>query len=199
MSMSPPASKRLPQADLPGRLVVDANVVVGWAGRAFQQSRSGQDEQAEEFVKSLEARTIDAIIPPMAFAEIVHTMIRFRYEHELRTKREELAKRFGMRITSWTLLYKLDQSILRHFLLELERLRVRKAAAGLIIASPNDLTPLPADQPFEKELVRMIGRYGLDTSDCLILMEAARLGVRSVVTMDRDLLRAQSDFDIYTW
>ncbi len=45
----------------------------------------------------------------------------------------------------------------------------------------------------------MIGRYGLDTSDCLILMEAARLGVRSVVTMDRDLLRAQSDFDIYTW
>jgi len=49
------------------------------------------------------------------------------------------------------------------------------------------------------ELIRLVGRYGLDTNDALILMEASRLGISAIVTMDRDMRRALPDFDIYTW
>lgn len=97
------------------------------------------------------------------------------------------------------MLYKLDPTIIRYHVMELERLRINLAAIDIVVASPDDLEPIPASQSFDRELIRMIGRYGLDTSDCLILMEAARLAVRSIVTMGRDLLRAREDIDLYTW
>ena len=48
-------------------------------------------------------------------------------------------------------------------------------------------------------LSRIRSSYGIDTNEALILMEASRLGVRSIVTMDGELLRARADFDILTW
>lgn len=197
--MSELASRRLPEATLPDRIVLDANVMIECVVGAFQPSRSKQGDQALQFLRELDESGITAIAPPTAYSEFIHTMIRFRYERELRERRDEISTRYGTRISSWTALYKRDGSILRHHVLELERMRAALAANRINVVSPNELAPLAVDQQFDQELIRMIGRYGLDTSDCLILMEAARLGVRSVVTMDRDLLRAQSDFDIYTW
>lgn len=49
------------------------------------------------------------------------------------------------------------------------------------------------------ELVHLVGKYGLDSNDAVILMEAQRCGVADIVTVDRDLLRAPADFTIYTW
>lgn len=150
-------------------------------------------------MRELSEKQVTAIVPPTAYSEFLHTMIRFRYERELRERRAEIRERYGARITSWTGLYKRDSSVLRHHVLELERIRAGLASNHISVISPNELAPLRSEQQFDKELIRMVGRYGLDTSDCLILMEAARLGVRSIVTMDRDLLRARDDFDIYTW
>ena len=45
----------------------------------------------------------------------------------------------------------------------------------------------------------MIGRYGVDTNDAVIRLEARRAGISAVATLDPDMRRAAADFDIYTW
>lgn len=189
----------LPQASVPQTVILDASVVVAWVVKTFHQASSRQGDQAEALVTRIARESTTAILTPTSYSDCIHALIRLRYQRVLRERRNELMERYGTRITSWVMLYKHDISILRQHAVEFEWVRQSFASNNIAVASPNDLTPVAADQPYDRELLRLIGRYGLDTSDCLILMEAARLGVRSIVTMDRDLLRARDDFDIYTW
>jgi hypothetical protein len=81
----------------------------------------------------------------------------------------------------------------------LEQLRQRLASHNVVIAGPDRLGPIPSGLAYDQELVRLVGRYGLDTSGAAILLEAQRLGISALVTLDPDMQRAQADFDVYTW
>ena len=96
-------------------------------------------------------------------------------------------------------MYKRDDSILHDHAPSLERMRLRLANYNVVVVAPEDLGPIPSGRLFDEERVRLIGRYGLDTNDALILMEASRLGISAIVTLDRDMRRALPDFDVYTW
>lgn len=185
---------------MPGSVVLDTSVVVARMLNPLHSPASiRQAQQARSLLHRLRTRGAIAFLTPTGFAELLHVSVRNRYQLELRSRRADIAARFGSSISSWTALYKLDPTIIQSHAQELEHIRANLAVANIALATPADLQQMPSDQSYDREFIRMIGRYALDTSDCLILMEAARLGVRSIVTMDRDLLRAHEDFDIYTW
>lgn len=57
----------------------------------------------------------------------------------------------------------------------------------------------PPGRHYAEELIDRMTDYGLDSSDTLMLMEARRLGIDGIVSMDTDMQRALADFDVYTW
>jgi predicted nucleic acid-binding protein len=93
----------------------------------------------------------------------------------------------------------LQTTILQTFLPDLEQLRWLLIASGLLFLAPDDLGPIVSGRSYHEELIHLVGTYGLDSNDALLLMEARRSGVTDVVTLDADLRRAQADFNIYTW
>ena len=72
-------------------------------------------------------------------------------------------------------------------------------ANGLLFLAPDDLGPITSGRSYDEELVHLVGTYGLDSGDALLLMEARRSGVTDVISLDADLQRARADFNIYTW
>ena len=183
---------------LPDSMVVDTSILVALLLTPVQQHRNDIARIAK-FLTLVAARSQQVVITPTAYGELLHASIRLRYQRELRERREEISARFGHRITSWAELYKRDPSILRAHLPELTRLRLLLVGFDFLIAKPEELGPVPSGRPFDEELIHLIGRHTLDTNDALILMEASRLGISAIVTMDRDMERALPDFDIYLW
>ena len=106
---------------------------------------------------------------------------------------------YGRPIRSWADLYKQDAAILQAFQPRLHGLRQRLTGSGLLFLAPDTLGSIPSGRSYDEELVHLIGTYGLDSNDALILMEAQRYGVTNIVSLDTDLQRAQADFTIYTW
>lgn len=107
--------------------------------------------------------------------------------------------RLGRPIWSWRDLYKADAAILTAFRGQLDILYDLFTVNGARILAPDDLGPIPSGRAFADELIHLVGMYGLDSSDALILMEAQRFGVTDVVTLDADTQRAQADFTGSTW
>jgi hypothetical protein len=99
----------------------------------------------------------------------------------------------------WLTLYKQDETILQAFLPDLERLRQLLIANGLLFLSPDELGPIVSGRSYDEELLNLVGTYGLDSGDAVILMEAQRYGVTDVITLDADFQRARADFTIHTW
>lgn len=188
-----------PDTQLPELIAVDTNVLVARTLAVDHQAQTTSATHAGRFFDDLIAAERSVVCTPTAFSELLHTSIRQRYQRELQTNRQELTARFGARITSWSELYKRDDSILHDHALSLERMRLRLANYNVVVVAPEDLGPIPSGRLFDEELLRLIGRYGLDTNDALILMEASRLGISAIVTLDRDMRRALPDFDVYTW
>ncbi|MBA2277851.1 MAG: hypothetical protein H0W06_08810 [Chloroflexia bacterium] len=155
--------------------------------------------RATDFFERIVSDGQQAILTPTAYGEVLHASIRLQYEQELRLNRQAITARFGRRITSWTELYKRDPSIARHHEEALELLRQTLGGNNVAIATPAQLGPISSGRPYDEKLVRLVGRDGLDTNDALIFMEASRLGITAIVTMDRDMERARPDFDVYTW
>lgn len=89
--------------------------------------------------------------------------------------------------------------ILQNLLPKLEQLGQLLITSGLLLLTPDELGPITSGRTYDEELVHLVGTYGLDSNDALILMEAQRYGVIDIVTLDADLRRAQADFNIYTW
>lgn len=93
----------------------------------------------------------------------------------------------------------MDATILQDFLPELEELRLLLSANGLLFIAPDQLGFIVTGRSYDEELVHLVGTYGLDSNDALILMEAQRYGVTDIVSLDADMQRAQADFNVYTW
>jgi predicted nucleic acid-binding protein len=188
-----------PASHLPDSIIVDTNVMVARYLATHQHHGARDAARIEAFVEQLTADNRRVVLTPSGYTELLHTSIRFRYQRELRHNQQQITARFGTRITSWTELYKRDAAILEHHSTELHQLREALALQGIAISGPEDLGPLTAGTLWHDELVRYITRYRLDTTDSLILMEANRLGISAIITMDRDMERALPDFDVYLW
>lgn len=187
-----------PESRFPDPVVIDTNLLVARFLTAHQQRRAETARVASLFGQLL-SENRQVVLTPTVYAELLHTSIRLRFQWELRHNRHAITARFGSRMTSWTELYKRDASLLTQHSDELERLRLSLLQSGIMLLVPEELGPIPSGSPYHEELVRLIHRYSLDTTDSLILMEASRLGISSIVTMDRDMERALPDFDVYLW
>lgn len=191
-----------PGVRLPEFVAVDSNVLAVRFLAPDPEPEAPAVAQTETFFRAMQATGGVGIVTPTAFGETLHVAIKVWYRSELANHRPALEAHYGPRRRnqySWVDLYKLDAGILRAFEANLEDLRRRLVAANLWLLAPDRLGPIPSGLPYDEELVRLIGRYGLDTSDTAILLEARRAGVSAIVTLDRDLRRAAIDFDVYTW
>lgn len=184
---------------LPDPVIVDTNVVVAGMLVPADQPNPAPARRSARFLSGLVADNRRAILTPTAYSELLHVSIRLRYQRELRLNREAITARHGNRIGSWTELFKLDPTIAQQHAADLDQLRRRLVAGNIVMAGMDDLGTIPSGLPYDEELIRLIGRYGLDTNDASILLEASRLGVYDIVTMDEDLRRARIDFNVYTW
>ena len=190
----------VPGAHVVDPVVLDANVVVARFLSSYPgQLRSGPP-RAARFFRSLIANDGIGVVTPTAFNEVIHAAIRIKYQHEVASHRPALIAAYGPRRRySWLDLYKIDPSILPRYATVLDQLRRRLASQNVAVAGPDRLGPIPSGLAYDQEIVRLVGRYGVDTSDAAILLETQRLGISALVTLDPDMQQAQVDFDVYTW
>ncbi len=156
-------------------------------------------ERARWFFRTLASSGGIGLVTPTVFTEFIHAAIKARYKYERRRLGATALQTYGRPINDWLALYKLDPTILQTYLPVMMQFRLWLTLNGLLILGPEDLTPLDSGRTHGEELVRLVGRYGLDSGDAAILLEARRVNVTDIVTLDADLRRAQSDFTIYTW
>ena len=190
----------VPGAQMVDPVVLDANVVVARFLSSYPgQLRSGPP-RAAQFFRSLIANNRFGFVTPTAFNEVIHAAIRAKYQQEVASPRPALVAAYGTRRRySWLDLYKIDPSILPRYTTVLDQLRRRLVSQNVVVAGPDRLGPIPSGLAYDQEIVLLVGRYGLDTSDAAILLEAQRLGISALVTLDPDMQQAQVDFDVYTW
>jgi len=193
----------VPGSRLPDPIVVDTNLIVErlivpFLG-ALPVSAAANPARARWFFRELVATNGTGIVTPTAFGEVVHVAIATKYRHETTRLGAAALQKYGRPIRGWHDLYKADATILQGFRGDLDRLRQLLIANGLLFVTPDELGPIASGRGYDEELVRLVGTYGLDSNDALILMEAQRYGVTDVITLDADMQRAQADFDIYTW
>jgi predicted nucleic acid-binding protein len=194
----------VPGSAFPSPIVVDANLIVEYlvtplAPISPASPFRANTQRATQFFRTLRATSSIGLVTPIAFTEVVHAAVKARYNQERLRLRAGARGTSGRPIRDWLALYKHDATILQDFLPDLEQFRRLLTASGLLFLAPEDLAPIVSGRSFDEELVQLVGTYGLDSSDALLLMEAQRCGVTDVVTLDADLRRARRDFTIYTW
>jgi predicted nucleic acid-binding protein len=188
----------------PDPIVVDTNLIVEYFIVPFIPILPASPirvnaQRADLFFRTLIANNGTGIVTPVAFTEFVHAAVKFRY-NQARLQLGPAARGApGRPITDWVALYKQDETILQTFLPDLDQLCRLLIANGLLFLSPEELGPIGSGRSFAEELVNLVGTYGLDSNDALLMMEARRYGVTDVISLDADLQRAQADFNIYTW
>jgi predicted nucleic acid-binding protein len=192
------------QASIPDPIVVDSNLLVErflvpFVGVLPTSSTGIRAQRASQFFNELVARNGIGITTPTCFTEFVHVAIKFLYRQERLRLGARIRQAYDQPIRDWLDLYKADSAILKRFLPRLEYLRQLLIASGLSFITPAQLGSIPSGRSFDEELIHLVGTYGLDSNDALILMEAQRYGVTDIITLDTDLQRAQADFNIYTW
>jgi hypothetical protein len=101
------------------------------------------------------------------------------------------------RPANWLALYKRDPAIIQLGLPELDGFDTLLATIPMTWARLEDQINSPMTHATDERLRYYIARYHLLPSDALILVEAERLGVRAVATLDSDWRRV-AEFDIYT-
>lgn len=190
----------LPVSRLPDRVAVDSNLIIPRLLSGLHTPHPTTAVRVAQFFSLLGAGNSLALITPTVFSEVLHFAVTAKYRSEMGNHQPELVARFpAKRGFDWKDLYKINNEILQRFAPDLERFRRLLLATGIEFTQPHDLVPRADGRSFDEELVEMMGRYGLDSSDSAILWEAERAGVSAIVTLDRDLRRAAVDFDIYTW
>ncbi len=186
--------------NLPAQIVVDSSLVVPRLRAAQRALTPITAAHARRFFRLLSETPSVGLVPPTAFGEVVHFALKMHFRDLLPAHRSELMERRpGTRGFDWLDLYKLRPDLINQLRPELERLPPLLRANGLAVLQPLDLDPLPLGRLWEEELMRLIVRYQLDTSDAAILLEAQRAGVSAIATLDADLRRAARDFDVYSW
>jgi predicted nucleic acid-binding protein len=192
------------RAGVPDPIVVDTNLLVErflvpFVGALPISPTSVRAQRAAQFFDDLVSRNGIGIITPTCFAEFIHVAVKFRYRQERLRLGAGIRQAHDRPIRDWLDLYKADAAIHQRFLPRLELLRLLLIASGLSFITPAQLGPIASGRAYDEEFIYLVGTYGLDSNDALILMEAQRYGVTDIITLDTDLRRAQADFTIYTW
>jgi predicted nucleic acid-binding protein len=188
-----------PLVRLPSPIVIDTNIIVErFAGQFGYRPHHINGPRALDFFRRLAQVNATGFVTKAVYVEIAHVLVRLRYQSELRSNRTALTQQFGP-LSSWVDLYKRDPSILIGMRSQFARLLPLLIANGIQFLDLNELNPIPSGNRSDQELIEIMCRYGLDSTDAMILSEAGRVPVLEIATLDADMLRAQADFTIYTW
>lgn len=188
-----------PTTSLPEIIAIDSNIIIERVAAAFGfQPSQINGPRAEQFLQRLSQDDSIGIVTPAVHAELLHILVKFRYRSELIRNRTALIQEYGP-LSSWVDLYKRDPSILQGMRVDLERLTAVLLASGIHMLSTDEMTLLAWGHSLEEQLIDTMCRFGLDSTDATILIEAQRIPTLDIATFDADMLRAQSDFTIYTW
>ncbi|MFT4040391.1 MAG: PIN domain-containing protein [Thermomicrobiales bacterium] len=190
---------------LPSQVVLDSNVsihVLDSAGLNVNSTVtpiSADLLRIVRLIRELRQQRVTTVVTPTVVSEMLHVAARGRYQHLVRTMPpSEMQERYGQVIRHWGQLYKRDGAILTELMTKLEALPRILYLSEVLFVEP--LTPtLGQDDGFMTELLRLSKRYGLDSNDARILLEAQSLDIPHIVTLDRDMQRAAQDFTVYTW
>lgn len=190
-----------PIVAVPNPIAVDSNVIVALLERLFPGQRFEHTAQAEGFFRHILENDQQAVLTPTAYSEILHVAVRKTYELRPRGNRTALSEQFGVPMSRWQDLYKQDPTPLQELSNNLSQLHARLVAYNVVIADLDDFGDSGdrRSRHFASDLIDRTVRYGLDSSDAMITLEASRLGIGAIVSMDREMQRAVADFDIYTW
>ena len=190
-----------PGVAIPDIVAVDTNVVIAYLQQSFPDQNPLQIERATAFFATVHARHLACFVIPTVFSEVVHAFVKKAYQLRTKGNRALLSAQHGVPINSWLDLIKVDPTPLRELGPNLTMLRQSLVGNDITVAGQEDLdfVAYPPHRHFSQELIDRMVRYGMDSSDAVITMEAARLGIDAIVSMDRDMQRALPDFDIYTW
>ena len=184
---------------IPQSAILDSNVVIAWQAASFHDDQSPDALRATAFMRALATSEQQAVLTPTAYSETVHATIKAIYQRSRSDHRSALTARYGRPGGfSWRDLYKLSPTILQLQAPALAELRQRLLAVNIALLDHSDLGHPRGERRYDRELLDLVVRYGLDNSDATILMEAMRIGVDSIVSLDRDMQRAAADFDVYT-
>lgn len=190
---------------LPRRLAVDSSIVIDWLLTVTRFTSQPPpptlaQHQASRFVDRIVAERATGLVTPMSLNEVFHFVLKSRYRAELPNYRPDLIARYpNVRRHSWEHLFKARSDLIRQFAPGLDRVRHLMLGNRLLVLQPDHLGDIPSGRALDDELVRTMERYGLDSNDAAILIEARRAGVSAIASSDPDLRRARLDFDVYTW
>lgn len=148
------------------------------------------------FLAATAAQNGLAFVAPTTVVELAHLVIEAGFSANLPNHPDVST---GRPYSNWKQLYKRRSGLIRTYVRDIENLRQSLEANDIFVLQPDDLSPLADGRRFEDELIRLVRRYELDSSDAAILLEAHRAGIDSVATQDVDMQRARRDFDVYTW
>lgn len=188
-----------PAIPLPDLIVVDTNIIVERFGTSFgYQPHLAYGPRVHDFFQRLSRSNATGIVTPAMYVELAHVLVKFWYRSLLGRNKAAMTQQFGP-LSSWKELYKRDPGILQGMRSDFSLLSQQMAANGIRSVDSKELNPVPSGNPSDQELVEIMCRYGLDSTDAMILSDAERIPVLEIATLDADLLRAQADFTIYTW
>jgi predicted nucleic acid-binding protein len=192
-----------PSIPLPNRLVFDASVIIDWLLAIANETTmqlSPQLQQAHALVDRMHRQGGIGFVTSTSLTEIHHFLVKPEFRALLPRYRADILARYPQaRRPDWSQLYKVHPELVRQFLPRLDEIRRLIIANDLLILQPQELAPIRSDRSLEESLLQTMARYALDSSDAAIVMEARRAGLTNLVTSDRDLWRASSDMDVYTW
>lgn len=183
---------------LPNLIVIDTNLIINRFMSPWHIPSPDPSRRTSAFFRLLGASDAIGVMTSTVLQETLHFLIKMKYRADLPQHRQLLQQRFnGKSQMNWMDLYKVRPNFLKDYAKDLQQLLELLALANILVLQPQDLqNPVSA---LEDEMVRSIRRYQLDAADTEILLEARRADIDSIATLDRDMRRADRDFNIYTW
>lgn len=190
----------LPSVTLPDEVVVDTNLLATRFLAGFLPPANSQHVHRTTWLfRQLQTGAAVGYVTETTVAELMHLLVRVKFESDIPRHITDLQSRIGPRKKyRWEQLYKIRPNLLRGYSSDLTLVMYQVVNLGLFVLQPSDLEDL-SGQVWEHKLLRLIKRYRLTVNDATILLDAQRAGIRSVVTLDKDLHRARTDFDVYSW
>jgi predicted nucleic acid-binding protein len=190
-----------PGVALPDAIAVDTNVVIAYLRQPFPEELPQNVARATAFFGQIHENDLTCVLTPTVFSEVLHALVQKTYRRLTRGNRAALSASYGVQIDGWSDLLKVHPAPLQALEHDFTALRAGLIANGIAIIGQEDLdfVAYPPSAHSSQELIDRMVRYGMDSSDAVITMEASRLGIDAIVSMDRDMQRALPDFNIYTW
>lgn len=188
--------------DLPHAIVVDSSLVYEYVIASYPDQPPLNAIRAAEFFRLLKTSGSTAIVTPMIVKEVFHLLLRARCTALVPAYRPLLSQQFPWRKPrsfNWRDVYKFDDRLVQQLVPDLRTLKSLLMLNGVAILPFQEIDPSAFGQRWEETLIDGVARYGLDTYDAMVLLEARQAGIFSIATLDVDFQRAQIDFDVYTW